>query len=134
MRNLCASSKWSTGLFFVVTKLAHAYYGMGEKHQVSSIAFLFSILCIEDTLYRIRSIRKMFSCMLRHQLKVIVSPQLALIFSKYLCFNFANNNLKSVVSFLSNGCRKHRFSDILKIDDRIFVKNTSNYSSDTVLT
>ena len=23
-----ANEKWSTGLFFVVTKLAHAYYGM----------------------------------------------------------------------------------------------------------
>ena len=29
--NLCASSQWKmvTGLFFVVTKLAHAYYRMG---------------------------------------------------------------------------------------------------------
>ena len=48
--NLCASSQWEmVHWLFVVTKLAHAYYRMGDraskKHQVSSIAFLCRVLC-----------------------------------------------------------------------------------------
>ena len=47
---LCAvaDGKWSAGLFFVVTKLAHACYRMGghafKKHQISSTAFLCRVL------------------------------------------------------------------------------------------
>ena len=53
MKNLwqVANGKWSTGLFFVVTRSAHAYYRMGghvfEKHQVSLIAFLSRFLGME---------------------------------------------------------------------------------------
>ena len=43
--------KWSTGLFFVVTKLAHPYYHMGghafEKHQVCLVAFLCRVFGID---------------------------------------------------------------------------------------
>ena len=51
--NLCASSQWEMVycLFFVVTKLAHAYYRMDghafENHQVCLIAFLCRVLGME---------------------------------------------------------------------------------------